>query len=155
MRLIRNEYTTANKAINFARKKTRAGRDKTAPVILNVMPTKEMNTEKLHNTVKKVTDLLAKEKYKEIESLCNGVQLNAEELAYAVKDYGMEILPLPKEGYEKLDIVEVTDSNPKEWSIYVPIYTTQEGMSVLTLELSLIDNPSELYQIEVDNLHVM
>jgi len=119
------------------------------------MPTKQMNTEKLHNTVKKVTNLLAKEKYKEIESLCNGVQLDAEELAYAAKDYGMEILPLPKEGYEKLDIIEVTDSNPKEWSVYVPIYTAEEGMSDLTLELSLKDTPSEFYQIEVDNLHVL
>lgn len=100
-----------------------------------------MNTEKLHNTVKRVTDLLAKEKYKEIESLCNGVQLDAEELAYAAKDYGMEILPLPKEGYEKLDIIEVTNSNPKEWSVYVPIYTSEEGMSDLTLELFINRKP--------------
>jgi hypothetical protein len=119
------------------------------------MPTKEMNTEKLHNTVKKVTNLLAEKKFKDIESLCKRGQLNAEEIAYAAKDYGMEILPLPKEAYEKLDIIEVTDSNPKEWSVYVPIYTTEEGMSDLTLELTLKDNPSELYQIEVDNLHVL
>lgn len=125
------------------------------PFNSNVMPTKDMNTKKLHNTVKMVTDLLAEKNYKEIESLCDGVQLDAEELAYASEDYGMEILPLPKEGYKKLDIVEVTDSNPREWSVYVPIYTAEEGLSDLTLELSLIDNPSELYQIQIDNLHVL
>jgi hypothetical protein len=114
-----------------------------------------MNAKKLHNTVKKVTDLLSEKKYNEIESLCNGARLGANELEYAVKDYGRVIIPLPNEGYEKLDIIEVTDSNPKEWSVNVPIYTSEEGMSDLTLELSLIDSPSEFYKIEVDNLHVL
>ena len=114
-----------------------------------------MNTEKLNNTVKMVTELLAGKKYKEIESLCNGVRLNAEEIAYAVKEYGREIISLPKEGYKKLDIIEVTDSSPKEWSVNVPIYTSEEGMSDLTLELLLIDSLSDLYNIEVDDLHVL
>jgi len=114
-----------------------------------------MNTEKLHRTVKMVINLLADKKHKEIEQLCKGVRLNAEDIEYAVKEYGMEIIPLPMEGYEKLDIIEVTDSDPKEWSVNVPIYTSEEGMSDLTLELSLIDNSSEIYRVEVDNLHVL
>ncbi len=114
-----------------------------------------MNTEKLHNTVKVITELLAEGKYKEIEALCNGVRLDAKEIAYAVSEYGRTIIPLPKEGYERLDIIEVSNSNPKEWSVNIPIYTSEEGLSDLTLELSLINNSTELYQIEVDNLHVL
>ena len=119
------------------------------------MPTEEMDTEKLHKTVKKVTDLLSEKKYNEIKSLCNGVRLTTSELEYAVKKYGRKIIALPNEGYEKLDVIEVSDTNPKEWSVNVPIYTVEEGMSDLTLELSLINSPLELYKIEVDNLHVL
>ena len=114
-----------------------------------------MNTEKLNNTVKIVTELLSEKKYKEIESLCNGVRLKADQIACAVNEYGRNIVSLPNEGFEKLDIIEVTDSNPKEWSVNVPIYTSEEGKSDLTLELSLIDSTSDIYKIEVDNLHVL
>ena len=114
-----------------------------------------MNNQKLYTTVKKVTDLLAQGRYKEIETLCNGVRLDAKELGYAVNEYGRKIIPLPVEGYRKLDVVEVTGSNPKEWSIHVPLYTDEEEMSDLTLELSLIDTPAGLYKVEVDNLHVL
>jgi len=83
------------------------------------------------------------------------VQLNSQDLSEAVEEYGNKIISLPKEGYEKIDVIEVTDSNPMEWSVYVPIFTTEEGMSDLTLELSLKDSTSTLYNIEVDNLHVL
>ena len=52
------------------------------------MPLNEMNTEKLHSTVKTVTDLLAQEAYIDLEKLSNGVRLTANELKKAVVEYG-------------------------------------------------------------------
>jgi len=118
------------------------------------MPHK-MNKEKLNNTVKVVTDYLAKPKYDELVNLSNGDRLSADDIEYRVKDYGRSITELPGEGYQKIDVIEIDNSNPREWSVNVPIYTKEEGMSDLTLELTLIDSISVIYGVEFDNLHVL
>jgi hypothetical protein len=119
------------------------------------MPLNEMNTEKLHSTVKTVTDLLAQEAYIDLEKLSNGVRLTANELKKAVVEYGCKIVPTPVQGYEELDVIEVIGSKPKQWSVNVPVFTLEEGKSDLTLELTIIESPSALYRIEVDDLHVL
>jgi hypothetical protein len=50
--------------------------------------------------------------------------------------------------------VEVENSNPKEWSVVAPIYTSEEGCSDLSIELSLIENGKEIYKSELDNIRV-
>jgi hypothetical protein len=114
-----------------------------------------MNVEKLNYTVRAVTDLLAHEKYEALEQLSKGVRLTASEIMYAVSEYGRKIVALPEEGYEELDIIEVTESNPKEWSVNVPIFTKEEGRSDLTLELSLTDSRENMYVVAIDNIHVL
>lgn len=73
----------------------------------------------------------------------------------AVADYGREIVPAPPGGYDQLNIVEVSGRNPREWHVYVPIYTKEEGRSDLTLELTVIDSDSDLYTVQIDSLHVL
>jgi hypothetical protein len=114
-----------------------------------------MDSIKLNNTVKQVTDLLALESYEKLEKLSNGSRLSAIEMEQAITEYGKTILPLPIPGYEKIDVFEVISSNPRKWSVNVPVYTREEGESDLTLELTLIDTSNEIYGIEVDDIHVL
>ena len=114
-----------------------------------------MNTEKLNITVKTVSDYLAQGAYEELERLSNGVRLTAREIQTAVESYGRKIVPLPDEAYGDLDVVEVDGVEPKQWSVNVPVFTVEEGMSDLTLELTVIDSYSDSYKVEVDDLHVL
>lgn len=114
-----------------------------------------MNTDKLHSTVKLITDLLAEKQYDELVKLSDGVRLTPVELEKAVKDYGREIIPMPQEGFGQIDFIEVEGANPKKWSVNVPIYTKEEGMSDLTLELTLIESGQSHFRVEVDDLHVL
>jgi len=114
-----------------------------------------MNKNKLNSTVKTITDLLSQKAYWHLEKLSNGISLTAKELKQAVTDYGQTIIILPEQEYEDLDIIEVKDEEPKQWSVNVPVFTEEEGKSDLTLELTFIDTPTDLYKIEIDGLHVL
>lgn len=114
-----------------------------------------MNSEKLKRTVKSVTDLLAAESYAELEKLTGSKRLPADEIKQAVIGYGQDLIPLPGEGYDALDVIEVNGKEPKQWSVNVPIYSRKEGMSDLTLELTLLDSTSDMYVVEIDNLHIL
>ena len=114
-----------------------------------------MIIEKLHKTVKSVTDLLAQERYEDIAVLCNGVRITASEIRGAVIDYGNKIIPLPPHAFKDLDVIAIANTSPQQWSVNVPVFTAEEGCSDLTLELTLIAAPEELYKVELDNLHVM
>lgn len=114
-----------------------------------------MNAEKLNSTVKRVTELLAREAYEELEKLSKGVHLAANELKQAVDGYGRTILPLPKHAYGEINVIKIERVDPKQWSVNVPVYTKEEGKSDLTLELTLVDSSSELFGVEVHNLHVL
>jgi hypothetical protein len=131
-----------------------ASRRYVLPVMRNVMP-KNMNAAKFNSTVKLVSDLLAKKQYDELVKLSNGVRLTPVEIEKAVKDYGREIIPLPQEGFSQIDVIEVEGTNPRKWSVNVPVFTMEEGMSDLTLELTLIESWRSHYRVEVDDLHVL
>lgn len=114
-----------------------------------------MNQEKLRLTVQHVVGLLEKEAYGELESLSGGVRLSAEEMREAIKGYGQKISHFPKAGFNELNVVEVRNSNPKQWSVNVPLYTDSEGRSDLTLSITLIESESALHKIEIDDIHVL
>ncbi len=54
----------------------------------------------------------------------------------------------------EIDTLEVTDSNPKEWSVVAPIDTEEEGLSDLSMELSLTENGKRILKSELENIHV-
>lgn len=114
-----------------------------------------MNQEKLRQTVQNVTNLLAREAYGELESLSQGVRLSAEEMKEAIRSYGRKIARFPEAGYKELDIIEVSGSNPKQWSVNVPLFTESEGRSDLTLSVTFIESNTSLYKIEIEDIHVL
>lgn len=114
-----------------------------------------MNQEKLRRTVQHVMSLLENEAYGELESLSGGVRLSAEEMKEAVEGYGRKIACFPEAGYRELNVVEVRNSNPKQWSVNVPLVTKSEGRSDLTLSITLIESGTQMYKVEIEDIHVL
>ncbi|MCS5574801.1 MAG: hypothetical protein NZ789_17880 [Pseudomonadales bacterium] len=103
-------------------------------------------------TVRHIYSLLQTQQYDAVEKLTHGIRLSAADIEEAISEYGYRLAPYP--GSVELDVVEVTGSTPKEWSVVAPIYTVEEGLSDLSIELSLVDNGQEIYRSELDNIRV-
>lgn len=114
-----------------------------------------INDKKIKDEVIKIVQLLSTCDYDAIVEYTNGVRLPADEIRYAVEEYGRTVILPPATVFEELDVIEVVDANPGEWSVRCPLWTKEEGRSDLTLELSLIDLSNGKLRVEVDNLIVL
>ena len=112
-----------------------------------------VNETKIKEETKQIVRWLVACDYDAIEKYTNSVRLPADELKYAVGDYGREIVMPPDENFDELDIIKV--ENAREWSVRCSLWTKEEGRSDLTLELSLIEISDEGFQVEIDNLIVL
>lgn len=106
----------------------------------------------IESTVRLVYGHLLAKQYGELEKITNGSRMSASEIEEAVSDYGCELTDYPDS--IQLDVIEVEGGNPKEWSVVAPIFTKEEGLSDLSLELSITDNGQPVYEIEIDNIRV-
>ena len=81
--------------------------------------------------------------------------MTTEQLRQALEHYGRE-LQMPSEvEYDNLDVNEIEGAIPRAWWVLVDLWTVEEGRSDLTLEIRLTETGGELYDIEIDNLHVL
>ncbi len=103
-------------------------------------------------TARHLHDLLASRKYVELEKISRGRRLTANQLAESVRDYGCSVASPPED--LKLDVVRV-ETTPDTWSVNVPIFTTEEGRSDLTLEVTMTKTDEPFCNVEIDNLHVL
>ena len=110
---------------------------------------------KLKATMHRFVSMLAQGDYEALEHLTNGIRLTATEIAESIRDYDDSLILPPDDVFENLDVIEVEDAQPKEWSVKVDLWTVKEGRSDLTLELTLRETGKEIYGVEVDNLHVV
>lgn len=101
-----------------------------------------------------IVSLLIKHDYEAIETLSHGSRLSKDDLCRAISDYGMNICMLPDSAWDQLDIVEAINTVPKKYSVYVDLWTVEEGRSDLTMELTLTDQGAG-FEFEVDDLHVL
>jgi hypothetical protein len=114
-----------------------------------------LDPEKLARTLRHVATLLVAGEYAELARETNGQQLTAEELEQAVVEYGHRLVPPPNGVWEARSIIEVEGATPEAWSIYVDLWTADEGRADLTLELTLRESERDTYDVEIDNLHVL
>ena len=104
-----------------------------------------------------IVALLAKGEYVSIERRTGGIRLSAEEIGAAVAEYpGRFIVPPPE---ARMDVVEVEVgvSVSPAWSVWLPLWTAEEGRSDLTLELTIRAEAEAHggYAVELDDLHVL
>jgi hypothetical protein len=110
--------------------------------------------EQLKEPVYQVIALLVAGKYAELETLTHGVRLKAKDIATAVADHGKRLVSPPDDGFKLMNVVEVKNARPRQWSIATPLWTQEEGRSDLTVELTLIERQNS-FVIELDDLHVL
>ncbi len=106
----------------------------------------------IENKVEAIYSMLLNKEYQQIESLTQGIRLNAKEIENSILDYGFTLVPYPET--IELDIIEIAEAKPKSWSIVAPVYTKEEGLSDLSIELTLVKNGNKKLRIELDNIHV-
>ena len=73
----------------------------------------------------------------------------------AVLEYGATIITPPESAFEDLDIIDIKGATPRAWSVRFDFWTKEEGLSDLSLELTLINGEEELLNVEIDNIHVV
>jgi hypothetical protein len=106
----------------------------------------------IEHTVRRIYSLLCNQKYGALEKLTSGIRLSADEIEQSIEEYGYLLTPYPDS--VELDVIEVIGSMPREWSVVAPIYTEEEGLSDLSLELSLLDSGENIYKSELDSIRV-
>ena len=111
--------------------------------------------DRIKDATREIVLLLAALDYSTIEESTKGVRLSANEIQYAIEEYGRTIIMPPISVFEELDVIEVTGAKPREWSVRCPLWTEEEGRSDLTLELSLVETPDGNLRIEMDNVIVL
>ena len=84
---------------------------------------------------------------------CSSSRLSADDLREVIRTYGCKLIDLPEHAYDRLDVIEITDSNPPAWSVHVPLWSEEEGLSDLTLQLT-IEKDRNQWNIELDDLLV-
>lgn len=116
-----------------------------------------INQRKLRDTILRVTQLLVEGRYEELETLTEGKQLSAEQIAKAVEDWPSHVIMPPDDSLESLvyGILEVPNSHPEQWLVDAILYSEREGRSDLTPSLTLTDALGEYYQVALDDLHVL
>ena len=110
--------------------------------------------EQLRLPVRQIIELFAARKYAEVETMTNGVRLNAEAMATAISDCGQDLVIPPDDAFALMDVVEIRDAQPRRWSITMPLWTREEGRSDLSLELTLSAG-EQAFTIELDDIHVL
>jgi hypothetical protein len=114
-----------------------------------------MDNKKLSKTLYEFVAMFLTGDYKAIERLTSGIRLTKAEIETAVKEYPRTIIVPPESVFENIDIIEVSGSKPKQWNVYFHLWTAEEGRSDLTLELTLIDNNKQTYEVQLDDIHVL
>jgi hypothetical protein len=104
--------------------------------------------------VRSVVELLAAGKYDDLEKLTDGRRLTSAEMALAVREYGRCLIAPPDDAYEELDVVQVQNRVPAEWSVWMPLWSKEEGRSDLTLQLTVREVDGDLL-VELDDIHVL
>ena len=114
-----------------------------------------MDKLKSRDTVHRLVEMLVVGHYDGVEGASRSRRLTAEQLRQAVEEYGRELRMPPDVVFDNLDVNEIEGAIPRAWWMLVDLWTVEEGRSDLTLEIRLTDTGGELYDIEIDNLHVL
>jgi uncharacterized protein (UPF0212 family) len=111
-------------------------------------------TDAIRAAVRKIADLLAAEQLDAVVQACSETRLSVDEIRAVIHDYGRRLVPPPPEAYSELDVVKVAGAKCPTWSVRAPLYTAEEGMSDLTLEVTIAKCDASV-QIELDDIHVL
>jgi len=111
-------------------------------------------SEQSRQPIRSVIDHLVAGKFTELEMLTKGQRLSAPEIARAISVYGRRLVVPPDDAFKLMDVVEVRNFKPPQWSVNMPLWTEEEGRSDLSIGVTLISD-GEGFKIELDDIHVL
>jgi hypothetical protein len=111
--------------------------------------------EKIRTSVERVYKLLVDSKYAELALLTGGIRLSADKIRAAASGYRYALKPWPADQLMYINVVEVSQSRPRAWSVRADAFTAEEGRSDLSMELTVIESQSGEFTVQFDNLHVL
>lgn len=110
---------------------------------------------KFVRTIEGLVKLLVEKRYSDIASVTKNQRLTEVQISEAIIEYGRTLISPPLSFREHIDIVPVIDSQPRRWIVDFPLWTLEEGESDLSVEITCVDNGNEIFDIELDNIHVL
>ena len=106
----------------------------------------------IEETVRTIYALLLNRQYQQIETLTEGIRLTAQEIEELISDYGRNLASYPEK--VEFDVIEITGYDPRSWSVVAPVYTI-EGLSDLSIEMTLSQKGADILKIKLDSIHVL
>jgi hypothetical protein len=114
-----------------------------------------MNAAKAKRTIEAVLVHVVAQDFDALLGLAPRSRLTATDLRAALLEYGRVPIMPPALTDLRVDVAAVRNSRPPSWSVYLPLWTKEEGMSDLTLEMHFTESDAEIYAVEIDDLHVL
>lgn len=110
--------------------------------------------EALRAASRDIVTKLASGDYEAVVGQCVKSRLSDSDLREVICEYDRHLIEPPADAYGTLDALQIAHAPVPSWSVRVPLWTKEEGMSDLTLELTVVLDERGL-QIELDDLHVL
>ncbi len=108
----------------------------------------------LDTPIRHVIELLVQKKFSEIVNLTGGTRLDATSIHNALSDYGRTLVMPPDDAYKNMDVIAIKDATPPRWSVRMNLWTVEEGMSDLSIELTVTESGDD-FAIELDDIQVL
>lgn len=113
-----------------------------------------MSNDQLESVAWSVVKLIIDRQYKRAVEVCAVSRLSAEDLEKVIREYGRTLIDPPEDIHKRLDSIACTNTDIPTWSVHVPLWTREEGLSDLFLELT-ISRDGNMWQVELDDLLVL
>src|SRR6476620_3780830 len=108
----------------------------------------------LEDIVFDLLDEIALKRYDALVSRCAASRLSAGDIERVVIDYGRTVVRPPRADYTGLSTVRLSGASSPTWSVAAPLWTSEEGRSDLTLELTISLTEAGM-DVQLDDLHVL
>ncbi|GAA1309072.1 DUF7668 domain-containing protein [Saccharothrix xinjiangensis] len=105
--------------------------------------------------VEEIVHLLVRGEYEALSASTGNDRLDAAQLRKAVEDYGRTLVPLTADWADEAVVIPVDDPDRTMLAITVDLRTVEEGLSDLSLELTLTRVAPDQWKVGIDNLHVL
>lgn len=110
---------------------------------------------KIEKTVRLIVSLLVNGEYEKLAKITNNTRLRAEHIRESIDEYPATLSVPPESAFDNIDVLEISGSSPKQWSVRFDLWTMEEGLSDLSAEMTLIESDDEILKIELDGIHVL
>jgi hypothetical protein len=119
------------------------------------MDATERLASQIRTAVSIAVNLLVQGEFDVHESLTRGRWLFAAQRQHAVAEYPHRLVHPPNSAWDSLDVVHATDLEPATFLVDFPLWTDDEGLSDLTLQLRLVEAYPSAFETEINDLHVL